>query len=138
MSHPFCKASVLRQSRRKRIILKYSGLLHKFTIVKIIINVLLTECAIISTLEWNSFSLLYTNIYDIVIYFQQAYSQLIMFSYYTLQTKNFIRVIEKLKIAHPCYLFGDEYRMWLICEDSEMKAAFIRSVPLKWNGVNSV
>ena len=111
MFHPFCKASVLRQSRRKRIILKYSGLLHKFTIVKIIINVLLTECAIISTLEWNSFSLLYTNIYDIVIYFQQAYSQLIMFSYYTLQTKNFIRVIEKLKIAHPCYLFGDEYRM---------------------------
>ena len=40
---------------------------------------------IISTLVWNSFSLLYKIIYDIVTYSQQAaYPELILFWYYTL------------------------------------------------------
>ena len=51
-------------------------------------------------LKTKQFFLLHTKPHNIFNYFQQtAYSELIMFWYYTLQTKNFTRVIEKLKIA---------------------------------------
>ena len=47
---------------------------------------------------------------NIFNYFQRTpYSELIMFWYYTLQTKNFTRAIEKLKMAHLGYLFSEEY-----------------------------
>ena len=53
--------------------------------------------------------MLHTKPRDIFNYFQRtAYSDLIIFSYYTLQTKNFIRVYEKLKIAHVGSLFYEE------------------------------
>ena len=53
--------------------------------------------------------LLHTKPHNIFNYFQRtAYSELIMFWYYTLQTKNFTRVIEKLKIVHMGYLFDEE------------------------------
>ena len=68
-----------------------------------------TECVIISTLVWNSFSLLHTKPRNIFNYFQwNAYSELIKFWYYTLLTTNFICVIEKLKITHLGYLFDEE------------------------------
>ena len=37
-----------------------------------------------------------------------TWPKVIMFSYYTLQTKNLTRAIEKLKIARVGYLFGEE------------------------------
>ena len=51
----------------------------------------------------------YTLILNIFNYFQRnAYFELLMFWYYTLETKKFARVIENLRIDHVGYLFNQE------------------------------
>ena len=44
-----------------------------------------------------------------------------MFEYYTLQTKNFAPVIEKLKIAYLGYLFDEEYRNSVKISESDIE-----------------
>ena len=60
-------------------------------------------------LKIKQFFLLHTKPHNIFNYFQRtAYSELVMFWYYTLETKNSTHVIKKLKIAYPGYRFGEE------------------------------